>query len=53
MAILSLVDGSQDGLVDPEAHGGRDEGQGEVANHTATYQQDEGWSCWLISKVLT
>ena len=34
MAILSLVDGRQDGLVDPEAHGGSDDGQGEVANHT-------------------
>ena len=32
--ILSLVDRGQDGLVDPEAHGGSDEGQGEVANHT-------------------
>ena len=46
--ILSLVDRSQDGLVDPEAHGGSDEGQGEVANHTATYQEDDVCSCWLI-----
>ena len=34
MPILSLVDRRQHGLIDPEAHGGGDESQGEVANHT-------------------
>jgi len=37
MSVLGLVDGSQHGLVDPEAHGGGDQGEGEVTDHT-----DEG-----------
>ena len=35
MSVLGLVDGSQHGLVDPEAHGGGDQGEGEVTDHTA------------------
>ena len=34
MPILSLVDRRQHGLIDPEAHGGGDKSQGQVANHT-------------------
>ena len=35
MSVLGLVDGGQHRLVDPEAHGGGDESQGEVTDHTA------------------
>ena len=34
MSVLGLVDGSQHGLVDPEAHGGGDQSQGQVADNT-------------------
>ena len=34
VTILGLVDRSQDRLVDPEAHGGGDQSQGQVADHT-------------------
>ena len=47
VAILSLVDGSQDGLVDPEAHGGGDQSQGEVANHTGNIR-GERWGVFLL-----
>ena len=33
MAALGLVDGGEDTLVDPEGHGGGDEGQTEVGHH--------------------
>ena len=33
MSLLGLVDCGQDGLVDPEAHGGGHQGQGEVPNY--------------------
>ena len=34
VTILGLVDRSQDRLVDPEAHGGGDQSQGQVADYT-------------------
>ena len=34
MTILGLVDRSEDRLVDPEAHGGGNQSQGQVADHT-------------------
>ena len=33
MSLLVLVHSGEDGLVDPEAHCGRDQSQGEVSNH--------------------
>jgi len=33
VSLLGLVDCGQDGLVDPEAHGGGHQGQGEVPNY--------------------
>ena len=33
MSFVSFVDGGEHGLVDPEAHGGGHQGQGQVAEH--------------------
>ena len=38
MPLLVLVHSGEDGLVDAEAHGGRDQGQREVADHTGNKQ---------------
>ena len=46
VSFLSLVNCSKDRFVDSEAHGGSDQGQGEVANDT----EDDPLS--LISKFL-
>ena len=45
VAVLSLVDGSQDRLVDPEAHGGGDQSQGQVADHTEHDDHVGGGGC--------
>ena len=51
MSILSLVDRRQDGLVDPEAHGGGDESQGQVANHTENTSQMMLCFVWLLLRL--
>ena len=35
MSFVSFIDGGQHRFVDPEAEGGGDEGERQVANHTA------------------
>ena len=45
VSVLSLVDGSQHRLVDPEAHGGGDQSQGQVADHTEDDDHVGGGGC--------
>ena len=49
VSFVSFVDGGEHRLVDPEAHGGGDQGQGQVAEHA---EHNHGGNQWRLEKYL-